>query len=607
MIRTQTIVLVALLLLLLRGTSGHAAQRGGVESHRGATTTEAGTPSNASSPSSSSKQPSDSLYDIPNYAGLSQHSEIMMAHIVLMVLAWFFILPIVSNGLGVTFGTIFNTRTPDLYENNAHHAIGWVVSWIMMVQAVIGMLVFHAKRSKQSNLSAAKALPEERAAFLSSPMTDTAQRGRTIYADHCRMGTCSLCTRWPPAHGSHNYPLTDSDGLWNDFEKPEYEYSDDEPNDHPVRPFCLPLRTIMGKAVRRRIPTRLPSGLLKTLKFLYAFIDWISLILGFLALVTGGIVYGGIFRGHNVFNGVAHFIKGGIFFWYGLLTLGRWMGCFADLGWAWNVRPPPHKRAAGMTMSMPSAEFVESLVIFLYGSTNVFLEHLASWGGAWSAQDLEHVSISVLFFGSGLCGMLVESTTVRKWLNTSVINSRRPAPSSIIHPPHQATETPSSTFPPPPPNRPQPISTNPLPSLVILLLGLLMSSHHQSSPLSTTIHAQWGHLLSCFSLSRLLTYITLYISPPTSTYPSRPPTELLSSFCLISGGIVFMASAKDIVHVMEGRGLMGMFVFTVAMGGTALVMAWEICVMAVQGWAVRREVDRKERENKEKEKCAGAA
>ena len=52
--------------------------------------------------------------------------------------------------------------------------------------------------------------------------------------------------------------------------------------------------------------------------------------------------------------------------------------------------------------SMPSAEFVESFLIFLYGSTNVFLEHLAGWGKAWSAQDLEHVSIAGLFFGGGL-------------------------------------------------------------------------------------------------------------------------------------------------------------------------------------------------------------
>ena len=105
-------------------------------------------------------------------------------------------------------------------------------------------------------------------------------------------------------------------------------------------------------------------------------------------------------RGDHIYNGLAHFIKGGIFFWYGLLTLGRWVGCFADVGWAWNVKPPIVR--GRFKASVPPAEFVESFVIFLYGSTNMFLEHLAGWGGAWTASDLEHVSISIMFFGGGL-------------------------------------------------------------------------------------------------------------------------------------------------------------------------------------------------------------
>ena len=130
--------------------------------------------------------------------------------------------------------------------------------------------------------------------------------------------------------------------------------------------------------------------------------------------------------GPGVFSGLAHFIKGGVFLWYGILTLGRWAGCFADIGWvsrlvyrlrtslillqAWNIKPSKTNK--------PSAEFVESFLIFFYGSTNVFLEHLAAWGNAWSAQDLEHISITIMFFGGGLCGMLIESGRIRDLLNT---------------------------------------------------------------------------------------------------------------------------------------------------------------------------------------------
>lgn len=129
-------------------------------------------------------------------------------------------------------------------------------------------------------------------------------------------------------------------------------------------------------------------------------------------------------EGHGIFSGLAHWIKGGVFFWLGLLTLGRWCGSFGDLGWvssfffvpsplgavasdweflltkvglkAWNVRPKQSSQ-----IWRPTAEFVEGFLIFFYGSTNIFLEHLGNAGEAFSAQDLEHVSITVLFIGGG--------------------------------------------------------------------------------------------------------------------------------------------------------------------------------------------------------------
>jgi hypothetical protein len=106
-------------------------------------------------------------------------------------------------------------------------------------------------------------------------------------------------------------------------------------------------------------------------------------------------------QGSSVFNGLAHFIKGGIFFWYGLLTFGRWTGCFAEFGWAWNQKAP--KEIVGpWSAMMPSTELIESAVICFYGASNIWLEHLSNPGGKWTSVDLEHVSITVMFFGGGL-------------------------------------------------------------------------------------------------------------------------------------------------------------------------------------------------------------
>lgn len=92
-----------------------------------------------------------------------------------------------------------------------------------------------------------------------------------------------------------------------------------------------------------------------------------------------------------------------------------------------------------------------------------------------------------------------------------------------------------------------------------------------------------------FAFARGLTYITLYISPPTSFLPSRPPTEIITSFCLIAGGITFMLSNKDTVAALESYDLDAMFTFTVTMGLTSLIMAWTTVTLAIKGWASRNQ------------------
>lgn len=174
--------------------------------------------------------------------------------------------------------------------------------------------------------------------------------------------------------------------------------------------------------------------------------------------------------------------------------------------------------------------------------------------------------------------MLIESKTIRDLLNTTV----GVLPASLeMHPAEaQAVRSEPKSYRHP---------MNPMPGLIILLLGIMMSSHHQNSMVSTMIHAQWGTLFVGFALARAVTYILLFISPPTSVFASRPPSELVASFCLISGGLIFMASARDVVYIIEHNDLNAMLVFTVCMGLTAMLMAWEIAVLAIRGWAARRE------------------
>lgn len=68
------------------------------------------------------------------------------------------------------------------------------------------------------------------------------------------------------------------------------------------------------------------------------------------------------------------------------------------------------------------------------------------------------------------------------------------------------------------------------------------------------IHALWGYLLSAFAVLRCLTYFFLWLGPPRSILPSRPPTEALASFFLTCGGLVFMFSDEEVTIAAMRKG-----------------------------------------------------
>lgn len=127
--------------------------------------------------------------------------------------------------------------------------------------------------------------------------------------------------------------------------------------------------------------------------------------------------------------------------------------------------------------------------------------------------------------------MLVESTHIRDLLNTT----------TTVAPIHSYSNEEQERLEAPETYK---LSLNPIPALVILLLGIMMSSHHQATMTASMVHKQWGTLLLWASVARGLSYVLLYLKPPKSIFPSRPPTELLTSFGLIAGGIIFMASVR---------------------------------------------------------------
>ncbi|KAF7191518.1 putative membrane protein C3B8.06 [Pseudocercospora fuligena] len=534
-------------------------------------------------------------HKMASYFRHPEHFGWNLAHTSLTVLAWFVFMPLaiflsiarsryhlpaqilfhIVNGLGLLTGFVYNHSTPDLYENNSHHPIGWVVTTFTIVWTLMSTYVAYSeyKTSRRASLEHARTLNALNVSHfdrLRQYNDEVSPRDSRDSGQGTERNSASL-------FGSRQ---NSSEHV---YQKPE-DFSDDggfdEEDEDPEKQGFLGnnrLDRFVSKNVRKLSSKRATTAVRGT----QIVLEKLLLLLGFLAMTSGFIVSGGLFRDRQIFSGLAHYIKGGIFFWYGLLTLGRWMGAFTEFGWAWNIRPQ-RPVVSKWKAAIPSAEFTESFVIWLYGATNVFMEHMNNWGKGWSPSDLEHLSITVLFFGGGLLGMMLESKWLRELWNTPVVDQKT-KDVGLVDEPHLEE---SERWEEPKTYR---IPLNPMPALTIMLLGMMMGAHKQHSMVSTMMHAQWGGLFTAFALARGVTYVSMWLKPPTSHFPSRPPSEIVAAFCLTSGGIMFMNSSADNVWAIESNGLDAMTIFTCTMGITGMTLAWEVVLFAIKGWAVRKE------------------
>lgn len=183
----------------------------------------------------------------------------------------------------------------------------------------------------------------------------------------------------------------------------------------------------------------------------------------------------------------------------------------------------------------------------------------AQTGEPYTSKQIQHISIAVMFWFAGLVGMGLESRRLRRWFTAPSSESLKG--SSRVS---DAVTEPTSYGG----------SFNPFPALVIGVTGLAMSAHFQTylfqvSALPTCapehvltlrkvqIHALWGYCLTGFSFLRCLTYFFVWLNPPRSIHPSRPPSEAVASFFLSCGGLIFVMSDEEITFAAMRRGYDG--------------------------------------------------
>ncbi|KPV74635.1 uncharacterized protein RHOBADRAFT_27024 [Rhodotorula graminis WP1] len=455
--------------------------------------------------------------------------------------------------VGLFFGKVYNGVTPDLYEHSSHSSIGWSVMVLVLALNVVevGRFVLRSTRlsAKLHGYSSSSGGNEDVEPIyqLGDDDDDGDESTRLVHS---------------PASISFEHERDDVARWTSPGREPRrsssrgQSFSDEETVIDVVDPNSLALED--GGARSDPVKRWRKFGALAL-----DFAQRMLVLLGYVEVCSGVAVWTGTCRERYLNGCLAHVVKGSIFVWYGLLTFARYCGAFSSLGWAWNRHP-------SKTTTIWTAEFVEAAVITLYGSTNVWMERFGKTG-AWSVKDVQHVSIAVLFWAGGALGMLLESRTVRSWLSTPAAQASGRGLSAITPPAAAA------------------FSFNPFPALCIFVIGVAMAAHHQNYVFQVEIHALWGNLLAAFAIFRFMTYFFLYLRPPASILPGRPPTEALASLCLTSGGVVFILSTEQVTFAAMRHhfdDVMAFLCLTVA--AVCAWFLWTASLFGIKGWALSR-------------------
>jgi hypothetical protein len=179
---------------------------------------------------------------------------------------------VVVNALGFFFGMVYNMSTPDLYENNAHHKIGWIFSAIAVVWTGIGFVrSFTSKRSKKPDVQYEPLMQNDE-----SPSRWSDDSGRATLRN-LSIGSTSPVSGEQYAHSAF---LTET--------LPKLEEEEEE---QTQRARSGRLNRFIGTHIAKHVTGKT----MWLLNFLYVFIERTLLFMMFIAVSTGFVTFGGIF------------------------------------------------------------------------------------------------------------------------------------------------------------------------------------------------------------------------------------------------------------------------------------------------------------------------
>lgn len=186
-----------------------------------------------------------------------------------------------TNAMGVLVGTVYAALTPDLYPNNAHAKIGWIVTAVVTAQVLVGVVGWAAGTSRKTQ--------KKRAAFL--PVATHADR----YRENHDYQLSPYRHSDDSGHGTepHTESLrSNSVSTLHDQEDVAKEYDEGEEMQRmPFSPSSASHKSALARVAAKMLVWRVWKYLDRSARV----INRIILPFGFIALSTGVVTFGRFF------------------------------------------------------------------------------------------------------------------------------------------------------------------------------------------------------------------------------------------------------------------------------------------------------------------------
>lgn len=184
------------------------------------------------------------------------------------------------NTTGVLLAASYNARMPDLYPGNAHHRFGWILTWAFGAQLAMRIIHIYSGRISQGKTEYTRISCEAMAEH------QRIQLSRHDEPHRCSNDSGHGTERNTESLRSNSLASTDSLGnLLNPIEHEDVEEA----------------RGVMYSSIVDRIFAKtsvmVSAGVLRALSLLCNAVDRTILVLGFIALSSGIVTYGGFFVG----------------------------------------------------------------------------------------------------------------------------------------------------------------------------------------------------------------------------------------------------------------------------------------------------------------------